>query len=113
MVTVDELIAAYEGIAAMVRQTGEPSQLEGIPVLPCYDTGKEYRVWCKWCNTWHVHGRTDGHRVAHCAPYCKHMRRGHHGEYYRRGYFIVCVGEWVNRPATGREVDPWRKLLRQ
>jgi hypothetical protein len=34
-----------------------------------------WRVWCKRCREWHIHGPGDGHREAHCcdesSPYIR------------------------------------------
>jgi len=55
------------------------------PRVPAYLVGspgrKQLRVWCGWCDAWHIHGAGEegaseyplyGHRVAHChtdSPY--------------------------------------------
>ncbi|MGR5922830.1 hypothetical protein ACT7CO_01205 [Bacillus pacificus] len=39
-----------------------------LPVLLAYerDESGNLAVWCPYCATWHLHGRGDGHRSAHC-----------------------------------------------
>jgi hypothetical protein len=45
-----------------------------------------YLVWCKYCDVWHEHGPSEGHRIAHCQ-----------GEtpYSRNGYNLALAGEWT------------------
>jgi len=35
----------------------------------------QIKVWCKYCDRYHVHGLPEGHRAAHCtnpkSPYIK------------------------------------------
>lgn len=44
-----------------------------IPVVNIIDDGKNYKFYCQFCKRWHRHGRSEGHRVAHChnpdSPY--------------------------------------------
>jgi hypothetical protein len=61
---------------------------EDIPTLPAYDDGYNYKVWCEHCRRWHLHGRIDGHRVAHC-----HRPSS---PYDRTGYIIQKAGEENN-----------------
>jgi hypothetical protein len=65
-------------------------ELPDIPVLDAYDDGLNYKVWCEPCRVWHLHGRLNGHRIAHCywplSPYRK------------TGYFIQRAGDWNDRP---------------
>ena len=35
------------------------------------------RFWCPFCKRWHYHGRTDGHRVAHCVGQTPYKRSGY------------------------------------
>jgi len=54
-----------------------------IPILPAWDTGKHYAVWCQYCVVWHRHSREDGDRAAHCdTP----------SPYKETGYVVRCVG---------------------
>jgi hypothetical protein len=57
----------------------EPS----IPRLFAYPRrdGTGLRVWCAWCQVWHVHGTPYGHRVAHC-----HVRSS---PYRATGYILI------------------------
>jgi len=32
------------------------------------ENGISWEVWCPYCDRFHYHGATEGHRVAHCAP---------------------------------------------
>ena len=56
---------------------------ESFPILPAFDTGKHFVVWCDHCRRWHFHSREDGHRVAHC---------GDRSPYVETGYSLRCVG---------------------
>ena len=29
--------------------------------------GTGLKVWCVWCDRWHLHGDGEGHRLAHCV----------------------------------------------
>ena len=44
--------------------------LEAVPVDGCTD---QWKVWCRYCETFHFHGAINGHRWAHCfrdsSPY--------------------------------------------
>jgi hypothetical protein len=77
------------------------AKVEDIPTLPAYDDGGNYKVWCEYCRVWHLHGRMNGHRVAHCywplSPYNE------------TGYFIQLAGDWKERPPH-RERRPYRDL---
>ncbi|MGI9118787.1 MAG: hypothetical protein ACR2G7_01430 [Acidimicrobiales bacterium] len=49
---------------------------EQMPVLAGHprEDGLGLKVWCRWCDCWHVHGDGSGHRVAHCGgdtPYAE------------------------------------------
>ena len=50
-----------------------PSKRPRLPAYPRTDGVPGLRVWCCWCDRWHVHGDGYGHRVAHChndtSPY--------------------------------------------
>jgi hypothetical protein len=64
--------------------------LADIPILPAYDDGCCYQVWCEHCRIWHRHSRENGHRVAHCYwPLSPHQKTG---------YFTQRAGDWKNRP---------------
>lgn len=53
------------------------------PVVECkeYNHGLQWRFYCRYCRTYHIHGAGEGHRVAHC-----------HGNdtspYYKTGYYL-------------------------
>ena len=49
------------------RRSGNMSK--AIPNLPAYEseTGTQWWVWCRYCNTYHYHGPEPGHRGAHCT----------------------------------------------
>ena len=42
-------------------------------IIPCKDNdGVHFKFYCIWCGREHLHGRGEGHRVAHCdkgSPY--------------------------------------------
>lgn len=40
------------------------------PTLLAYprEDGAGLKAWCPYCACWHLHGKGDGHRVAHCDP---------------------------------------------
>jgi hypothetical protein len=45
--------------------------LSVAPILLAYPErgGSTWRVWCDWCERWHIHSPEEGHRVAHCPCY--------------------------------------------
>ena len=50
--------------------------MERIPELISEKTRhNQIKVWCEYCNRYHVHGLPEGHRVARCtnqkSPYLK------------------------------------------
>jgi len=56
---------------------------EGFPVLAAFvrDPAEGFlSVWCKYCQRWHLHGRGEGHRWAHC------IKPG--SPYQKTGYFL-------------------------
>ena len=53
-------------------------------LLPAFDTGHQFVVWCDHCRRWHCHSREDGHRVAHCAD--------RQSPYDETGYSLRCIG---------------------
>ena len=67
-----------------------------IPTLLAYESEHNYQVWCIHCRKFHLHGKADGHRVAHCV--CPLS------PYQETGYFIERVGAWNERPQELRRV---------
>jgi len=48
--------------------------LPEIEAIPRKDFPGGWKIFCIYCNRWHLHGRGFGHRVAHCcseSPYSK------------------------------------------
>jgi len=46
-----------------------PTIIQCLPVIKCLprsDFLDGLTFWCPWCKKWHLHGTTDGSRVAHC-----------------------------------------------
>lgn len=43
------------------------------------------KVWCVYCDKWHVHGMGYGHRVAHCESDAS--------PYRETGYILVPLGD--------------------
>ena len=52
---------------------------DGIPVLRAIPYTPEgfLKVWCPDCETWHFHGKGEGHRVAHCREKTSMKRTGY------------------------------------
>src|SRR5687768_14357514 len=50
-----------------------------------------WRVWCRHCQAWHLHGPGEGHRIAHCE------KPG--SPYAANGYNIVLAGKRPEAPA--------------
>lgn len=50
-----------------------------FPAVEAAEAGRTvWRVWCRHCETWHVHGPGEGHREAHCAhPASPYARTGY------------------------------------
>lgn len=58
---------------------------DAIPVLRAKEVYRrkklvQLKVWCEYCETYHFHGVTEGHRIAHC-------KKGD-SPYHRTGYEI-------------------------
>ena len=58
----------------------EQPQLK-LPVIKClpraiiHDYRDGMKFWCPYCKKWHLHGRGNGSRVAHCvseSPFFEH-----------------------------------------
>jgi hypothetical protein len=70
-----------------------------IPVLAAYADPHGYlAVWCVHCRTWHHHGQTEGHRVAHCF--------NNRSPYLEGGYILRHVGAWQGQRKTPRLNEP-------
>lgn len=82
--------------------------MHSAPVLPAFRTPADAKgsaqahVWCGWCETYHSHSASPGHRAAHCG-------RGE-SPYKATGYVLDVQGEtsheWIAVPHaiyTGRE----------
>ena len=76
-----------------------------VPVLRGRIVGRgpdrRARVWCQYCETFHLHSPEPGYRVAHCpgAPV------GPESPYKESGYIIEVAGEAEGAPPgfeTGR-----------
>ncbi len=83
-----------EGFLEATRPKGSAELAEGsvmekhIPTLDAYhDKSGELRVWCEYCQLWHIHSAGDGHRVAHCLV--------ENSAYTETGYALKCCGEWT------------------
>lgn len=50
-----------------------------VKCLPRRDFAGGLEFWCPFCKKWHIHGRGEGHRVAHCEP---------SSPYYEHGYIL-------------------------
>src|SRR4051794_35606798 len=47
------------------------------PVLPAFEVGHRWIVWCDECKDWHEHGAGEGHREAHCNRPTRYSRTGY------------------------------------
>ena len=59
---------------AQVMENGNFKELIEIPTIECTDNGNNYVFDCIYCGKQHIHGRKEGHRIAHCtrpSPYKK------------------------------------------
>ena len=69
------------------------------PVLDAYDTGRNFvQSGAQFCRHWHLHGRSAGHRVAHCDVDAS--------PYERTGYVLKDAGPappWVRHDLTRRQ----------
>lgn len=69
---------------------------KNIPIIKCLPrkiTGfnDAMTFWCPFCETWHQHGRGNGHRVEHC---CKHGRRDlKDSPFHEAGYTIKMMSK--------------------
>jgi hypothetical protein len=64
------------------------SPRNNAPELPAYPRSDDgcLKVWCKYCEVWHLHGRGYGHRGAHCGAmqrFTKDGRRSERGSVFR------------------------------
>ena len=63
------------------------------PVLLAEPTGYgQWRVWCPFCQHYHVHGMTEGHRTAHCSG---------GSPFSETGYYIMLASEYERRVNGG------------
>ena len=47
----------------------------------------QIKVWCEYCDKYHVHGFPEGHRAAHCS--------NQKSPYLQTGYFIKLASEVI------------------
>ena len=85
-------------MTAVPSPSGNDAARPNFPILPAFDTGHQFVVWCDHCRRWHFHSREDGHRVAHC---------GDRSPYVETGYSLRCIG--AAPPAVLKELN----LVRQ
>lgn len=64
--------------------------MSDIPVLDAFQEQDAYFVWCQYCMDWHMHGATEGHRLAHCPDKSK-------SAYRETGYILRYAGEKTQR----------------
>jgi hypothetical protein len=59
---------------------------EGIPIIKAYaEQGTGFLTfWCDYCNKEHLHGRGEGHRIAHC--------HGGKSAFEKKGYYLNKAG---------------------
>ena len=48
----------------------------------------QIKVWCEYCNRYHIHGFPEGHRAAHCT--------NPKSPYNKTGYFIKLESEEID-----------------
>ena len=41
------------------------------------DGVRVWRIWCRYCQIWHVHGPGEGHRIAHCDLHTPYRTTGY------------------------------------
>ena len=63
-----------------------------LPLHIGFGFGDGMKFWCPFCNTWHLHGRGNGHRTAHCTV---GRNCGYKGTspYLEHGYFIKLMSK--------------------
>ena len=61
-------------------------------VLDAWDTGRHWVIWCKYCHTYHFHGRMEGHRVCHCITHNRNGKRLPESQYRNGGYILRYAG---------------------
>jgi len=89
----------------------------GYPLVPAYtmDDAIHTVFWCVFCQAWHWHGRSDGHRVAHCStrpaiPWHRCLASPCVC-YEGRGYILQTVGP-ITRPVMDRYTRSQRRWLK-
>jgi hypothetical protein len=70
-----------------------------IPTIEAFDDGVNYWIFCPFCNEYHLHGRIDGMRCAHCLNNYIHLR----------SYIIKYQGRSVTKEMKIKQVVIKRK----
>jgi hypothetical protein len=90
---------------AHLEQSEIELMADTIPILHAtLDKGRSdrWKVWCKYCEDFHFHGASDGHRAAHCSM--------HSSPYKETGYIIVGLFSTHERRRTSAAVEPMTGL---
>jgi hypothetical protein len=83
-----------------------------LPVIKClpraimngYKDGLKF--WCPYCKTWHLHGRGNGHRAAHCCDKPSEGKRRFDSPFYEHGYIIKMMSK-VELKQIRKEIDAY------
>ncbi len=81
----------------LAKRFGEPiGHIRGTPILQGIkrlDWSEGWRVFCKFCLRWHLHGKTEkinlGHRVAHCTSHNATYGDMQESQYVKYGYYLL------------------------
>lgn len=75
---------------AHTRHAEPPLTPKNAPIVAAYDDGKHYWMECIYCQCWHGHGRSNGHRLAHCLT--------QDSPYHYSGYILHMMGQIARPP---------------
>jgi len=60
-------------------------------IMDGYKDGMKF--WCPYCQTWHLHGRGNGHRCAHCCDNTKLNRKREDSPLSNNGYILKMMSK--------------------
>lgn len=74
-----------------------------IPTLiafECEGDKTHLYAWCPYCVMWHLHGRSAGHRVAHCGD----------TPFSQRGYYLAYGGKLPRSVFSRKPKRNWEPI---
>ena len=111
-----------EKIEYLNQRFGEPiGHLRGTPILRAVqrlDWPEGWRVWCKYCWSWHLHGLVEKTNLNHKCAHCSHnLKRDYfdpreESQYCSGGYYILSEPVWPTQKST-KKFSETRERIRK